>query len=325
MNTSNAPFCARRADRLGVHSLDHVQFSVPEPGQASQFFTAFGLAVSESPAGLEVRAHGDDHVWLRIGQSDSKRLDRVVFGAFAEDLNGIAARLAGMNVAFVRSHTEAGAERLCFADPNGMAIEVRVADKVMPDAKTLPVTRSCPAGERGAVMRGETPPVHPARMAHALFFTPDIETSVAFCQEALGLRISDFPGPVAFMHGAHGSDHHLIAFAQSEAGIGYHHSAWDVSSLDEVGLGAGQMAAAGFDKGWGLGRHVLGSNYFFYVRDPWGSYAEYSFDIDFIPASMDWPAGYPAPENSLYLWGPAVPEDFVTNFERHDQALGDAA
>ena len=28
---------------------------------------------------------------------------------------------------------------------------------------------------------------------------------------------------------------------------------------------------------------VLGSNYFHYVRDPWGSFAEYSCDIDYIP------------------------------------------
>ena len=77
------------------------------------------------------------------------------------------------------------------------------------------------------------------------------------------------------------------------------------------------MAEAGYSRGWGVGRHVLGSNYFFYVRDPWGSYAEYSFDIDYIPKEMDWEASYPAPENSIYLWGPDLPADFVTNYETY--------
>ena len=75
------------------------------------------------------------------------------------------------------------------------------------------------------------------------------------------------------------------------------------------------MRGAGYDKGWGLGRHVLGSNYFHYVRDPWGSYAEYSFDIDFVPAGSLWPAADHSPEDALYVWGPALPEDFITNHE----------
>jgi hypothetical protein len=55
-----------------------------------------------------------------------------------------------------------------------------------------------------------------------------------------------------------------------------------------AGLGALHMADKGFSAGWRLGRHVLGSNYFHHVRDSWGSYAEYSEDIDYIPANCDW-------------------------------------
>jgi hypothetical protein len=62
-------------------------------------------------------------------------------------------------------------------------------------------------------------------------------------------------------------------------------------TIHEIGLGAMQMADKGFSRGWGLGRHVLGSSYFHYVRDPWGSYAEYSCDMDFIPADVDWQGG----------------------------------
>ena len=99
----------------------------------------------------------------------------------------------------------------------------------------------------------------------------------------LGLRLSDRSGDlVAFMHGIHGSDHHMIAFVKSD-GPGLHHLSWDVGSINDIGVGASHMAEKGFAYGWGLGRHVLGSNYFHYVRDPWGSYAEYSCDIDYIP------------------------------------------
>jgi hypothetical protein len=61
---------------------------------------------------------------------------------------------------------------------------------------------------------------------------------------------------------------------------------------------------------------VLGSNYFYYVRDPWGSWAEYSCDIDFVPHDLDWPAADHPPQDSFYAWGPAVPHDFITNHEQ---------
>jgi hypothetical protein len=60
---------------------------------------------------------------------------------------------------------------------------------------------------------------------------------------------------------------------------------------------------------------VLGSNYFHYVRDPWGSYAEYSADMDFISADADWDAGSHKLEDASYLWGPKPPEDFGRNYE----------
>ena len=163
--------------------------------------------------------------------------------------------------------------------------------------------------------------MRPRHLSHVLFFSPDVPRMTAFVQEVLGLRLSDQSADiVAFLHGAHGSDHHLVAFAKSHA-PGLHHSSWDVGCLDDVGNGAEQMRAAGFDKGWGLGRHVLGSNYFHYVRDPWGSHAEYSFDIDFVPHDLDWPAADHPVHDSFYVWGPAVPEDFTTNFEQPAPAL----
>jgi len=116
------------------------------------------------------------------------------------------------------------------------------------------------------------------------------------------------------MHGIHGSDHHLIALAKSN-GPGLHHLSWDVESIHQIGLGAMQMADKGFAGGWGLGRHVLGSNYFHYVRDPWGSYSEYSSDIDYIPVNYDWQAGDHSADDAFYVWGPVPPADFAFNYE----------
>ena len=65
-----------------------------------------------------------------------------------------------------------------------------------------------------------------------------------------------------------------------------------------------------------MGRHVLGSNYFYYAQDPWGSWAEYSYGIDFVPVDVEWPAADHPPEDSFYVWGPTVPDDFIVNHEQ---------
>ena len=169
--------------------------------------------------------------------------------------------------------------------------------------------------------------MHPRRLSHVLLFSSDVLRSVKFYRDALGLRLSDRSGDIiAFMHGAHASDHHMLAFAKSE-GPGYHHSSWDVASIDDIGLGMQHMVACGHVRGWGIGRHVIGSNYFYYVQDPWGSFAEYSYDIDFIPANVDWPAADHPPEDSFYVWGPPPPDYFIQNHEvsgwlRGTQAAG---
>jgi catechol 2,3-dioxygenase-like lactoylglutathione lyase family enzyme len=84
--------------------------------------------------------------------------------------------------------------------------------------------------------------------------------------------------------------------------------------LQNTSAGFG-LHKAGHSQRWGVARHVIGSNYFFYVRDPWGSYSEYSADIDYIPADVNWPSGDHPPEDAIYLWGPKMPEDFIVNYE----------
>jgi len=171
-------------------------------------------------------------------------------------------------------------------------------------------------GKGAAPNRSTAQPVRPRRLSHVLLFTPDVARQVAFYRETLGLRLSDRSGDIiAFLHGPHASDHHMLAFAKSDA-RGLHHSSWDVASFDDVGYGAELMRTQGYAKGWGVGRHVLGSNYFYYVQDPWGSWAEYSYDIDFVPHDVDWRPGDHPPEDSFYIWGPTVPDDFIVNREQ---------
>ena len=307
----------RRPGGLGVHSVDHVNMIVPDLKEAQTFYAGFGLDVREEGNHLGLYTFGQEQRWGRVGEGGSKKLSYVSFGAYAEDMEPLRGRLKQFHVEQLDPPPGFESNGIWFLDPDGTLIEIKVAAKSSPNEKTTAsaFTASSPPGIQGSIARSKAPFVHPRRLAHVLIFTSDVGRAISFYERVVGLRLSDRAGDgVAFLHGIHGSDHHMVAFAKSN-GPGLHHLSWDVGSVHEVGLGAMQMADRGFSRGWGLGRHVLGSNYFHYVRDPWGSYCEYSADIDYVPVDCDWPGADHPGHDSFYLWGPNPPEDFIVNYE----------
>jgi len=61
---------------------------------------------------------------------------------------------------------------------------------------------------------------------------------------------------------------------------------------------------------------IAAVDHFYYVKDHWNSYCEYSYGIDYVPAQIDWDSANHPPEDAFYLWGPELPEDFELNHEQ---------
>ena len=307
---------SRRSDVTAVHSINRIVFTVPDLADAEKFYGAFGMNLKKNGQQLDIYTHGHPHCWMSvIANGQAKALQYISFGIYAEDEEAFRQKVQQLGIGCLPPAVldQSG---LWLKSPDGILLQLIVAPKVSPNQKT-PKTPPVPLPrvDASAPMRSQSSPVRPRWLSHALVFCTDISHMIKFCEDVLGLRLSDKSGDlVAFMHTPHGSDHHLLAFVKSEA-AGLHHTSWDVGSLEDVGAGSEQMRTAGFPEGWGVGRHVLGSNYFYYARDPWGSFAEFSYDIDFVSPAKDWQAGDFAPEDSFYLWGPAVPEYFTVNTE----------
>jgi len=309
-------FMPAEADRatIGVHSLDHFVLTVPDLALAQRFYSDFGLDTEARGDTLALKTFGRDQRWGLLVEAKRTRLHHLSFGCYADDFAALRRRTeaAGLNLLEPPAGFESNG--FWFRDPAGVLIEVKVAPKTSPEHKMSGTWASSPEGIAGAPVRSKAPRVHPRRLSHVLVFTTDIDRAIDFYGKTIGLSLSDRTDRVAFMHAIHGSDHHILAFAESN-GPGMHHCSWDMNGIDDIGLGAIQMASKGHTNGWGLGRHVLGSNYFHYVQDPWGSYAEYSCDIDYIGARDRWQVSTHPPEDSFYLWGPEPPADFTTNRE----------
>jgi catechol 2,3-dioxygenase len=199
-------------------------------------------------------------------------------------------------------------------DPDGHLVNVRPEAGEAPPADP-PLALNSPGHIGRVAARGYPEPgqPRPRRLGHVLLFTPNLQAQTDFYTGALGLRLSDrADGIIAFLRCT--TDHHNVGLLTS-AGPGFHHGSFEVGSVDEIAMNALAMQQAGWQPGWGLGRHVIGSNFFYYIRDPWGSFAEYFHDLDYIPESCAWePRDFP-PDDALFRWGPPVPEDFGLNRE----------
>jgi catechol 2,3-dioxygenase-like lactoylglutathione lyase family enzyme len=159
------------------------------------------------------------------------------------------------------------------------------------------------------VLEAERP--RPRRLSHVVLGSLDAPASRRFFVEGLGFLVSDeVPAfGAAFLRCS--TDHHNLLVQPAPVGF-LHHSAWEMDDVDAVGHAAAAMVAADPARHvWGLGRHAIGSNYFWYLRDPAGNFAEYMSDLDVIADEEAWRVAASSPAHPLAAWGPPVPPAFL--------------
>jgi catechol 2,3-dioxygenase-like lactoylglutathione lyase family enzyme len=168
-------------------------------------------------------------------------------------------------------------------DDLGFAIGFQVTvRKAFEAAPTLTNSPGSPP-QRGANQVAADPDAKiPLRtLSHVVFFVPDAARMEAFYQR-LGFRVTDrFTGTGAFMRPEASADHHALFFIQTPPFMqGCEHFAFHVGSPSEVVQAGSRMMAKGYQSHWGPGRHIFGSNWFWYFNSPLGVHVEYDADMD---------------------------------------------
>ena len=179
------------------------------------------------------------------------------------------------------SATEAG---LWLRDPDGTAVQLLDEPQAPPRPAAEVLVNMGGTRQRSGIAQWTqaTGDVLPRRLGHSLLFTAQPGRMTDFYTQVLGLRVSDtiHHDLVTFLNAGPG-DHHIFGFISSTH-RGFHHASFEVPSIDAIAVGADRMRAQGRQAGWGLGRHTIGSNFFHYNPDPWGSWIEWFSDIDQI-------------------------------------------
>jgi len=304
-----------------IRSLLHLGMTVPNLEVGRAFYDLFGLDTRANGNDLVFRCKGRAQDQIRLIEGPVKRLSYTSLGTNEQGMRAIVRNLERAGVSIVKPPFSLDFDGIWFQDPHGDWLNVQATEPAPTAGATAPEINSPGRyrriGSRACDVGSQQKRAHPLRLGHLIKFSPDVDRSVDFYTRVLGLKVSDRAGDIlAFLRGSAGGDHHIVAFAKSSH-TGLHHVSFEVSDIDEIEIGAQTLLRAGYKDGFGLGRHVGGSNYFHYIRDPWNSLAEYFWDIDVIPEDDSaWTPMNVGPEQITAVWASTPPPaEFVMNFE----------
>jgi catechol 2,3-dioxygenase-like lactoylglutathione lyase family enzyme len=297
---------------MGLHRLTEITIGVPDVAAAAAYYTDFGLTPIASKEGDQDARFStqDGGEQLTLKRTGLRRLLDIGVGVDdPDDLGRVASSLKGLDLPFVRD--EAG---IIAVDPGtGVQVHVAIAPRIESEpgkeqsynAPGRPMRTNARAD---GVTREE--PVRPRKLGHVVLGSTDYAASERFFIAGIGFKVSDLVSDVAaFIRCS--TDHHNVLIQRAPVSF-LHHTSWIVDDVDEIGRGAHSMLAADPARHvWGLGRHAVGSNFFWYLRDPAGNFSEYSSDIDCIVDDALWKPQVWEGARAIYEWGPPPPPSFL--------------
>ena len=324
-NEASEIYYLKRNIFMSVKHFHHMALIVPDIPVQKIFYEDFGLIGEEKNNQAIMRCIGRDQDQIILTEGPERKLHHVSYGS---DLNGIASIENNIDrselATQIDSPKETPYDGIWFKDFEGDVYNVNTSESAPSKGGRQPTINheafqaNGPGhydrvNQKGSIAYDTQPEPH--RLGHMVEFTTDLEKKITFYTDVMGLKLTDTSeGLIAFLRPPGGSDHHTVAILQSD-NTGFHHASFEVDSIDHVGLGGQGMLEKGYRNGWGLGRHALGSNFFWYIRDPHDGLCEYFADIDYISDDEAWtPRDWPL-DVGFYLWGPNPPEEFGMNYE----------
>lgn len=308
---------------IKVRDLAWLEFEKPDLNRAEAFARAFGFTTAlrtDDEVHLRGTDPGSPCVVIRRGGRS-----RFVGPAFtAQDVADVNRLAAATGVTVGRLPDSIGGVVADLADPRGIPVRVVAGMGELPE---LPgqqphtfnfghqVTRT------NATQRPPREPARVQRLGHVVLQSTTYLESLNWYLDHFGLIVSDFmyyPGQrergpaMSFIRCDRGStptDHHTLAMVLGPSDR-YVHSAYQVSDLDAIAAGGEHLRELGYQRSWGIGRHIQGSQIFDYWRDPDGFLVEHFADGDLFDSTLE-PGWAPLTASGLAQWGPPATKDFL--------------
>jgi len=273
---------------MPITRVESLVYGVADVAAGIRYFEDWGLEAAEqgaagavfgTPAGQTIHIRPIDDPSLPVAPDGDRSTARhTVWGVeTADDLETIGAELSQD-----RAVTRAADGTLSAVDESGFSIGFAVSQPVAVDVDPLPVNLNENSQRLNAYVEA-IPRARPLRLGHVVYFIPrdGADRAVSFYLDRLGFRLSDSTiGRGDFMRCAGSRDHHNLFLLQRDGGAAFNHAAFEVRNFDEIMMGGACMKAHGWEPDTTPGRHILGSNLYWYFRNPCGGNTEYFADMD---------------------------------------------
>ena len=308
---------------IRVADIAWLEFAKPDLMRAEAFARAFGFGIAlRDPQELHLRGTtaGPPCVILRRGP-------RTRFAGLAlratDEVDVL--RLADKTGASVRRLPEAiGGIGVQLTDPSGTPVKVVAGQHELPaqpEQQPQVINAGSGVARVNDTVRPPRVPARVRRLGHVVLQSTIYVQTLNWYLDTFGMIVSDFlffPGQrergpaMSFIRCDRGStpaDHHTLALALGPADR-YIHSAYEVSDLDALAAGGEYLKERGYQRSWGIGRHIQGSQLFDYWRDPDGFLVEHFADGDVFDNTLE-PGWAPFTASGLAQWGPPATKDFL--------------
>lgn len=308
---------------IRVADIAWLEFAKPDLMRAEAFARAFGFGIAlRDPQELHLRGTtaGPPCVILRRGPRT--RFAGLALRA-ADEVDVL--RLADKTGASVLRLPEAiGGIGVQLTDPSGTPVKVVAGQHELPaqpGQQPQVINAGSGVARVNATVRPPRVPARVRRLGHVVLQSTVYVQTLNWYLDTFGMIVSDFlffPGQrergpaMSFIRCDRGStpaDHHTLALALGPADR-YIHSAYEVSDLDALAAGGEYLKERGYQRSWGIGRHIQGSQLFDYWRDPDGFLVEHFADGDVFDNTLE-PGWAPFTASGLAQWGPPATKDFL--------------
>ncbi|MET7358419.1 VOC family protein [Streptomyces sp. NPDC005562] len=309
---------------IKVADLAWLEFEKPDLERAEVFARDFGFGIvarTERELWLRGTFAGPPCMVIRKG-----RTSRFIGPAFRAAERGDLDRLARATGSSVRDADVpgGGGKVVDLLDPSGFPVRVVHCGQqlpALPEQQPLLLNFGTDHRRTNATQRPPREPSRIQRLGHVVLETRVFGRALDWYLDTLGMIVSDFlfldgqrdRGPtMAFIRcdlGGVPADHHTLAMHLGP-GAGYVHSAYQVTDLDSIAAGGEYLKERGYQRSWGIGRHIQGSQLFDYWRDPDRFMLEHFADGDLFSCDVE-PGWAPMSSSGLAQWGPPVTRDFL--------------
>ncbi|WP_417223077.1 VOC family protein [Amphritea sp.] len=282
---------------MKIVGLDTVVFGVEDMASCAQYLKDYGLiAVEESALGGRYEALDGTAVVLADAADDSlpaamesgSQLRKTVMGVADEAaLQAIVTELRKDRD--VRQLDDGSYESV---DDLGFVIGFQVTVR-----KTIVKPGEISNAPGASVQRNvntlgvdvDAEQIRPSSLSHIVYFVPDVAKAEAFYVERLGFRCTDrFEGVGPFLQPAGMLDHHTHFLIPAPPHMkGVEHFTFHFSGPTEVIQNGTRFVDKGYQAFWGPGRHIFGSNWFWYFNSPFGCHMEMDADMDLHDATWE--------------------------------------